>query len=131
MECLGWAGIRIFDCLRADNRYREDRDTSRSEDPANFRQGALVVVDMLQDVRCIKKIIGSIAERQMSQIGLEIHSLGAKIRRMVDRKSGAYISAELRFRREMNCCFAAAIIGAEKFFKRAILYSVAAERTTP
>jgi hypothetical protein len=91
----------------------------------------LVVVDMLEDVRCIKKIIGSIAKRQMSQIGLEIHSLGAKIRRMVDRKSGAYISAELRFRREMNCCFASAIIGAEKFFERAILYSVAAERTTP
>jgi hypothetical protein len=31
----------------------------------------------------------------------------------------------------MNCGFASAIIGEEKFFERAILYSVAAERTTP
>jgi hypothetical protein len=67
----------------------------------------------------------------MSQIGMEIHSMGVEIRRMVDRESRAYVSTELRFRREMNCCFTSAIIGKEKFFESAILYSVAAERTTP
>ena len=127
MEALGRDRMRVLDRPFRNDRNGQHGDPPRAQNAPQFREGPLIVIDMLEDVRGKDEIERLAPERQVSDVGPRVDATGGEIGRYVSGEAGRQVLPDYGFRREVERCCCATVVSGEEFVEDADLEAMALE----